>query len=56
MVRRSTISRLATEEKLPAPALLIVGRVASQHAQEIGERAFTVLDEAIPVSSATRLI
>jgi uroporphyrin-III C-methyltransferase / precorrin-2 dehydrogenase / sirohydrochlorin ferrochelatase len=56
MVRRSTISRLATEEKLPAPALLIVGRVASQHLQEISERAFTVLDEVIPVSSATRLI
>jgi uroporphyrin-III C-methyltransferase len=36
-IRWSTISRLAEEEKLPAPALLIVGRVASQDAAEISE-------------------
>jgi uroporphyrin-III C-methyltransferase len=36
-VRWSTISRLAGEEKLPAPALLIVGRVASQDVAELGE-------------------
>ena len=35
-VRRSTIAALASEEKLPAPALLIVGRVASQEVAEIG--------------------
>ena len=35
--RWSNIGALATEEKLPAPALLIVGRVASQHAAEISE-------------------
>jgi uroporphyrin-III C-methyltransferase len=34
-IRWSNISRLASEEKLPAPALLIVGRVASQHVQEL---------------------
>jgi len=28
-VRWSNVARLASEEKLPAPALLIVGRVAS---------------------------
>jgi uroporphyrin-III C-methyltransferase len=36
-IRWSSIAALATEEKLPAPALLIVGRVASQHASEIAE-------------------
>jgi uroporphyrin-III C-methyltransferase len=36
-VRRSSIAALASEEKLPAPALLIVGRVASQQVAEISE-------------------
>jgi uroporphyrin-III C-methyltransferase len=36
-IRWSSIARLAYEEKLPAPALIIVGRVASQKAQEIGK-------------------
>jgi uroporphyrin-III C-methyltransferase len=36
-VRWSTISRLAQEEKLPAPALLIVGHVAAQDVAELGE-------------------
>jgi uroporphyrin-III C-methyltransferase len=36
-VRWSNIGRLATEEKLPAPALLIVGRVASRQVAEISE-------------------
>ena len=35
-VRWSTIAALASEEKLPAPALLVVGRVASQEIAEIG--------------------
>ena len=35
-IRWSTISRLGQEQKLPAPALLIVGRVASRDAAEIG--------------------
>src|SRR5271167_2123720 len=48
MVRWSTISRLAKEEKLPAPALLIVGRVASQYAKEISAQAWAALDESIP--------
>jgi len=52
----STISRLAKEEKLPAPALLIVGRVASQHAKEISQQAWAALDESIPAPSVTRLI
>jgi uroporphyrin-III C-methyltransferase len=56
MVRWSTISRLAMEEKLPAPALLIVGRVASQHAKEISEQAWAALDESIPAPSVTRFI
>jgi len=34
-VRWSNIGRLASEEKLPAPALLIVGRVASRDIEEI---------------------
>jgi len=33
-VRRSSVARLASEEKLPAPALLIVGRVASLEVEE----------------------
>jgi uroporphyrin-III C-methyltransferase len=36
-VRWSSVGALATEEKLPAPALMIVGRVASQQIREIGE-------------------
>jgi uroporphyrin-III C-methyltransferase len=34
-VRWSNIAALAREEKLPAPALLIVGRVAAQHTEEV---------------------
>jgi uroporphyrin-III C-methyltransferase len=52
----STISRLAREEKLPAPALLIVGRVAGQHAQEITAQAWAALGESIPAPGTTRLI
>jgi uroporphyrin-III C-methyltransferase len=50
-VRWTTVAKLAHEEKLPAPALLIVGRVASQQVQEIGaafwreESAFAVRAE-----------
>jgi uroporphyrin-III C-methyltransferase len=33
----STVARLANEEKLPAPALMIVGRVAAQDVEEIGQ-------------------
>jgi uroporphyrin-III C-methyltransferase len=47
-VRWTNVAKLAYEEKLPAPALLIVGRVASQQVREIGaafwreESAFAV--------------
>lgn len=34
-IRWSALSRLSQEEKLPAPALLIIGRVAAQKIQEI---------------------
>ena len=37
-VRWSTVGRLASEEKLPAPALLIVGRVASRDIDEMSAR------------------
>ncbi len=37
-VRWSSISRLASEEKLPAPALLIVGRVASHDVEELSAK------------------
>jgi uroporphyrin-III C-methyltransferase len=33
----STVARLASEEKLPAPALMIVGRVAAQDVEQIGQ-------------------
>jgi uroporphyrin-III C-methyltransferase len=36
-IRWTCIARLAREEKLPAPALMIVGRVASQKIQEISK-------------------
>jgi len=36
-IRWTSVAGLALEEKLPAPALLIVGRVASQHVQQISE-------------------
>src|SRR5580692_13164217 len=36
-VRSSSVGALATEEKLAAPALMIVGRVASRQIREIGE-------------------
>jgi uroporphyrin-III C-methyltransferase len=37
-VRWSSVGRLASEEKLTAPALLIVGRVASRGVAELSER------------------
>ncbi len=36
-IRRTTVAELAHEEKLPAPALMIVGRVASQKVEEISK-------------------
>jgi uroporphyrin-III C-methyltransferase len=36
-VRWTNLARLAHEEKLPAPALIIIGRVASQKVQETGK-------------------
>jgi uroporphyrin-III C-methyltransferase len=37
-VRWSSVAKLAKEERLPAPALLIVGRVARQEVESISER------------------
>ena len=37
-VRWSNVERLASEERLPAPALLIVGRVASHDVEELSAR------------------
>ena len=34
-IRWTTVAKLAHEKKLPAPALLIVGRVASRHIQDV---------------------
>ncbi|MGB9466757.1 MAG: uroporphyrinogen-III C-methyltransferase [Candidatus Acidiferrum sp.] len=36
-VRWTSVGALSTDEKLPAPALIIVGRVASQEIRKIGE-------------------
>ena len=36
-IRWTSVARLAHEEKLPAPALMIVGRVASQRVRQISE-------------------
>ena len=37
-IRWTSVARLAGEEKLPAPALMIVGRVASQKVREISKQ------------------
>lgn len=37
-VRWSSVARLASEERLPAPALLIVGRVASHDVEELSSK------------------
>jgi uroporphyrin-III C-methyltransferase / precorrin-2 dehydrogenase / sirohydrochlorin ferrochelatase len=52
MVRWSSISALANEPKLPVPALLIVGRVASQQLDEISENAWNVL-QSVETTGAT---
>jgi siroheme synthase len=39
-IRWSALSRLSREEQLPAPALLIIGRVAAQRAQEISRSSW----------------
>jgi|tagenome__1003787_1003787.scaffolds.fasta_scaffold20966426_2 uroporphyrin-III C-methyltransferase len=36
-IRRTSVAALAQQEKLPAPALLIVGRVTAHHVDEIAE-------------------
>lgn len=41
-VRWSSVARLASEERLPAPALLIVGRVASREVTEISASFWSV--------------
>lgn len=48
-IRWSSVGALSTEEKLPAPALMIVGRVASQQIREMGE-AFWRSDPNVPAS------
>ena len=47
-VRWSTVGILAAEEKLPAPALLIVGRVASHEIAEISKSFWTPRDLETP--------
>jgi uroporphyrin-III C-methyltransferase/precorrin-2 dehydrogenase/sirohydrochlorin ferrochelatase len=55
IVRRSTIAELAAEEKLPAPALLIVGRVANQQICEIAETALRTAGDHMPALQTTRI-
>jgi uroporphyrin-III C-methyltransferase len=49
-IRWSNVARLAKEEKLPAPALLIVGRVASRDVAEIGPSYWSgeKVDQVLP--------
>jgi len=54
-VRWSSVGALSTEEKLTAPALMNVGRVASQQVREIGEAFWrsepnTPASRPVPVS------
>ena len=39
-IRSTTLARLAYEQQLPAPALMIIGRVAASQLQQIGEEVF----------------
>ena len=48
-VRWSSIRRLASEEKLPAPALLIVGRVASREVEELGSAFWDGEGKSLPL-------
>ena len=54
-IRWSTVGALGAEEKLPAPSLLIVGRVASQHAAELAEH-FWPRASATPDSQSLSVI
>jgi uroporphyrin-III C-methyltransferase / precorrin-2 dehydrogenase / sirohydrochlorin ferrochelatase len=47
-VRWSTVSSLAAEEKLPAPALFIVGRVASHQISELSKSFWTPREVEMP--------
>jgi siroheme synthase len=47
-VRWSTVSSLAAEEKLPAPALFIVGRVASHQISELSKSFWTPREIEMP--------
>jgi uroporphyrin-III C-methyltransferase len=54
-VRWSSVARLASEEKLPAPALLIVGRVASHDVAQLGTSFWDANrdDRALPQTSVS---
>ncbi len=52
-IRWTTVSGLASEAKLPAPALLIVGRVASHEIQEIAETHWAANRKEPQVNRAT---
>jgi uroporphyrin-III C-methyltransferase len=51
-IRWSSVGQLAAEHKLPAPALLIVGRVATQDVAEIGETFWNKRTEERSVQQA----
>jgi uroporphyrin-III C-methyltransferase len=55
-IRHTTVNRLATEEKLPAPALLIVGRVADQDVERLGAAHWqeALSQHVIPQSQARK--
>ena len=54
-VRWSNVGRLASEERLPAPALLIVGRVASHEVTELSAKFWDAnrMGEALPRTSVS---
>jgi len=54
-VRWSSVGQLSAEERLPAPALLIVGRVASRDVQGLGE-SFWASDQKDRVSQQASVI
>lgn len=53
-IRWSTVGGLATEERLPAPALLIVGRVAREQAAELADQLWPRGSSVAALQHATR--
>src|SRR5690242_20993421 len=54
LFRSTSVASLAHEEKLPAPALLIIGRVATHQFQELAARYWAEKEIEVDVASRPR--